>query len=193
MPLTTETIPTEWEELRALVALACGETVLVGGALRDLDNGRPVKDLDLFVLVRPLDVIHFDPAFYEAELRRVVPGLEVVEQLHAEYCDFRDEVLHVTTCRVPDFPYEVQVIFADLPHPQAAIDRVDFGICQIGWTGQELIRTPAYEADKALCSFTLLQAPTDKHRKRSRRRFERFVEKYHGWTFRDPADELVLL
>lgn len=191
MQLTADAIPADWEELRSLVELACGPTVIVGGALRDLDNNRAVKDLDLFVLVPPLLANSFDPAFYEAALRRTVPGLEVVQQLHTGYAEFRDEVFHVTTCRVAEFPYELQVIFTTLETPQAAVERVDFGMCQIGWDGEALIRTTAYYCDRATCSFTLLQAPSEHHRKRSIRRFERFVEKYPGWRFREDAVELV--
>lgn len=190
--MTDLIVPPEWEELRSLVAKACGTTLIVGGALRDLDNGVAVKDIDLFVLVPPLLRESFDPAFYEAALRCCVPGLEVTEQLHTDYCDFRDEVFHVTTCRVAGFEYDVQIIFAALDTEMEAIERVDFGLCQIGWTGAELIRSEAYDIDKACRQFTLLQCPSDYHRKRSVRRYERFLAKYPDWDFYDPSEYELL-
>lgn len=178
-------IPPEWEEIRAMVALACGPTVIVGGALRDLDNGRPVKDLDLFVLMPPILVEAFDPGFYENQLRRTVPGLEVIQQLPGSYCDFRDEVFHVITCRILDFPHDVQVIFAKLDTAMQAIDRVDFGLCQIGWDGSNLIMTAAYLRDRDNQQFSLYRAPSAHHLRRSIDRHKRFQAKYPGWRFID--------
>lgn len=179
-------VPVVWEQLRALIAAACGPTVLVGGALRDLDNGRPIKDLDFFVLVDPLSMLAWDPSFYEAQLRSTIPGLEVVQQLQTDYADFRDEVFHVTTCRVPDIPEEIQVIFAHLVAPIDAVRRVDFGLCQIGWDGTEVIKTPEYLDDQRNARFTLLTGATGYQRDRSVRRHERFRQKYVGWPMVEP-------
>src|SRR5262245_52415439 len=57
-------VPARWQEV--LLSLRAGgfpEAVIAGGALRDLDNNRPVKDVDIFVRHRDGAVELLDKAF----------------------------------------------------------------------------------------------------------------------------------
>src|SRR3569623_1528091 len=42
-------IPERWQTVLRYVQNVAPDAVIAGGALRDLDNGRPVKDIDIFV------------------------------------------------------------------------------------------------------------------------------------------------
>lgn len=42
-------IPQSWTDLLSQIQAICPSAVLAGGALRDLDHGVPVKDLDIFI------------------------------------------------------------------------------------------------------------------------------------------------
>ena len=48
--ITPADIPYEWEKmLETLHAMGAREAIIAGGALRDLENGRPVRDVDIFL------------------------------------------------------------------------------------------------------------------------------------------------
>ena len=72
-------IPQRWRD--ALTALQDGgfpEAIIAGGALRDLDNGAPVKDVDIFVKWRSNIVEDL------ATLQRALPGYEGIDETQAD-------------------------------------------------------------------------------------------------------------
>ena len=184
-------IPEIWKTLLSNIASALGPTVLAGGALRDLDNGRPVKDLDFFVKcgthANPLDDDKWGEVHRaEAALRAGVPGLEVVNRIDPEYAEaFRDEIKYVWTCTVPGVAHELQIILGSCETLKEAVDRVDFGLCMIGFDGATLYRSREYLADQAAGIFTLYRADNATNHERSLKRYKRFTEKYPGWPMQD--------
>lgn len=153
-------IPHAWAALQARLEYALGPCVLAGGALRDLDNNRPVKDLDFFVKSgRHVPSYITDNAkkaevqACEVAMRRDVPGLEITERIDPEYAEaFRDEIKFVWTCRVPGVEHDIQVILGECESLKSAVERVDFGLCMIGWDGRELYRAQEYLIDQASAS-----------------------------------------
>ena len=48
---SVDDIPSSWRELLGEIREVAPDAVIAGGALRDRDNGRPIKDLDVFVQI----------------------------------------------------------------------------------------------------------------------------------------------
>src|SRR3546814_2316422 len=79
---------------------------------------------------------------------------------------------------------EVQIVPVTTT-PKGLLERLDFGICQIGFDGTDVIRTPAYVRDRDNQTFTLIRCDNADQKERSRQRFERLSVKYPGWSFVD--------
>jgi hypothetical protein len=61
------------------------------------------------------------------------------------------------------------------------LERMDFGICLIGFNGEQVIRTAAYHADQSAKQFTLTRADSIEGTMRSLKRYDRLVQKYEDW------------
>ncbi|MBB6253042.1 hypothetical protein [Nitrospirillum iridis] len=175
--------------------------VIAGGCLRDLDNGRPIKDIDVMVtaLPPPDDILRPNSrSCVETTVARLdqllgVSGSPVVSVGGCEYVTgLSPEVLAVydySGAFGPDHPYPVQVIILDPAEmgDMRMVDRMDFGICRVAYTGGAVVKTPEYERDKTLQRFTLCREPRSAEDvDRARRRFDRLSEKYPGWIFVNP-------
>jgi hypothetical protein len=155
-------------------------SMIAGGALRDIDNERPVKDLDVFAPC----VASFD------DLRLRVAGtpqlgLHKILRIMGSYDDWgTSEVVGVLDVDGPWGPYQLIGLSTG---PETILRRLDFGICQIGHDGRRLVRTEAYFRDKADQTFTMVRCDDRNQLDRSLRRFKRLTaEKYRGWKFVDP-------
>jgi len=73
-------------------------------------------------------------------------------------------------------------------NPASIVERVDFGLCQIGFDLMGVVTTPAYEFDKANQVFTLTRAESVEGVMRSIKRYERLSQKYQGWPLQVPAE-----
>lgn len=167
------------EAVRA--ALRC-EAVIVGGMLRDHDNGASVKDIDIFCFASDGEW-NFDDC---SKALLNIPGLEISSGLQMGYIS-RDEVTFCFTCTVPGISHEVQVILCEFPDAETLRNRVDFGICQISYDGVEVFRTQQYLDDQRDKVFRLVRCDNSEDRKRSMTRFNRFQLKYPEWTFVDSS------
>lgn len=183
-------IPKEWHELLARVRTLAPDAHLAGGALRDLDNGRPIKDLDIFTRTS------VDP---EA-LERVIGTHAFSSAIDGQYTDnmiaVETAIRYVPRCTCPsmeddiislcatDHGSEINLIvlkqeYADI---EKNIRRFDFGICQIALDlGGEVVRTGAYIEDKERNEFTLRVAPNADCFGLSLKRYRRLQEKYARW------------
>ncbi|MEZ2409817.1 hypothetical protein AB6806_23785 [Bosea sp. RCC_152_1] len=174
-------IPGAWLTILAAVQTIHPEAILAGGALRDLDNGRPVKDLDIFI----------DAGRVSVGALSVLLGIDPTT-VHVQGCDF-SSCLNESDCQFSDtfscLGWEVNVIgLADMPVTLASVtERVDFGICQIGTDGVEVRKTLAYHNDKAFRRFTVCRQQSVDETDRSLRRWDRISAKYPGWTLVRPA------
>jgi len=176
-------LPAAYAATLAAVREVFPGAMIAGGALRDLDNDRPVKDLDIFAPDVPdLDLLRSRAAglLRPGALMGVMGGYESWATA---------ECVGVLDISGPLSDFQLIGLRSG---PETIIPRLDFGICQIGHTGEQLIVTPAYLADKANQTFTLVRSDDDAQRDRSVRRHERLAEKYPGWRFIDPNDPFVL-
>ncbi|MBB3693045.1 hypothetical protein [Sphingomonas sp. BK580] len=173
-------IPAAYAATLAAVREVFPGALIAGGALRDLDNGREVKDLDIFAPNVPdLDTFRALAARFGV-LLSVMGGYESWATA---------ECVGVIDLQIGDQPFQLIGLRSG---PETILPRLDFGICRIGFDGSEVIRTDEYLADQATQTFTLLRADDDAQRDRSLRRFDRLSAKYPGWKLFDPdAPDLV--
>lgn len=169
-------IPTEWAALLARIHTLAPQAVIAGGALRDLDNGRQVKDLDVFV-PQSTDMA-------ELAARVSVTHGDIVHTCPGDYIDGAHEVAFTTSfaTKRPDLIPDLNVIqLRSGCDVQSIAERVDFGLCQISWNGGFLWHTPAYAEDKKMHTFTVTRADSAEGFARTMRRYERLRQKYVGW------------
>lgn len=173
-------IPAEWVDLLQRIQAVLPSAVIAGGALRDLDNNREVKDLDIFIRgdsvqecewhLHCLREAGFEVNYNPSELTEYPEdqNLEVVVIASLETYD--------------DLP--VQLIFTNWD-TASIVDRFDYGICRLSFDGKELVRPAEYDEDKQAQVFRLRrERPTAVSMRGSIRRYARLTaEKYQGWDW----------
>ncbi|MGH6746410.1 hypothetical protein [Novosphingobium sp.] len=174
-------IPSAWAETLAHVQTVFPEAMIAGGALRDLDNGRPIKDIDIFAPNCPTS---FDETL--ELVRKLLPAPNMLHNMLGSYGTWATaECVGVFDIRAPALDYQLIC----LSSPQSSIlPRIDFGLCRIGFDGRKVTRTPEYFEDQASQKFTLLRCEDSNQLDRSRRRWERFTKKYQGWALHASDD-----
>lgn len=162
-------IPAAWAKVLRLIRTSAPSAILAGGALRDLDNHRPIKDLDIFV--------HGD-----SEIEALSAAVTLHQTFDAQYVEGTKDVSHAFKV-LSAFEDEVpEVNIVQLRDPFTAlrcIERMDFGICQIAFLGNGLVlTTPAYDHDRSHHSITLTRADSQAGYDWSIRRYHRLAKKY---------------
>lgn len=152
-------IPDQWHNTLVKFQEVDPLAMIAGGALRDLSLGRLPKDLDIFTRVLPLQDWETSDIDYE--------GMKYVEAV-------------VTYASGLDIP--VNVILHEPCSPQEMLESFDFGICQIGYNGKEMLFTPAYNWDMKYGVMTMRH--TDRY-PRSIKRYARWLDRY-DWEMRIP-------
>lgn len=166
-------VPFAWDQALRTVQTVHPEAVLAGGALRDLILGGTVKDLDIFVgpTLTNLD-----------EVLTIRYGWRRIKQCNMSYCALHVPISTVLTYSVPGLEYEVQIVqLTSLDTPHAAIARMDFAACQVGYCSpSHWVYTP--DALKDFLNRTITMREPDDHIQecRSLARAERFTDKYAG-------------
>lgn len=175
-------IPAKWKAIMSLAQEIEPRAVLAGGALRDLDNGKPVKDLDIFV------PSHSEAVFHQTvyAFSKVWDAPTVPYESFESYMTWHDRLMGVAEWELLGVPVQIIGLYlADVMwSPDGVINRVDMGICQIAWDGESFYKTPAYDVDKQTQTFTIVKRQTPNQLLRSVQRYLRLTEeKYAGWRF----------
>lgn len=185
-------IPQAWRDVLAAIRAVCPSAVLAGGCLRDRDNGRDVKDLDVFINARWLD----DAELCIYQLRE--GGFNVIFEPSDKTAYPEDQNLEVVAVAELDASalvnIPVQLIFTNWP-TERIVERFDYGICRLSFDGTSIIRPPEYDEDREARVFRLRrERPTAVAMRGSIHRYARLTsEKYAGWTWWpfEPSDELT--
>jgi hypothetical protein len=153
-------------------------TVIAGGALRDHLNGKFIKDIDVFIRTdRPSSEVLADlqTVFMEAEM-----------EFDLSYADNPD-VAAVIDLRYSVSGIPIQVILLKRGDTREDIlQRIDLGICQVGYDEDGLFCTKAFTDDFLHKTMTIVRCDSAGEYRRSIRRFERLSEKYINWTLSAP-------
>jgi hypothetical protein len=163
---------------------------LAGGAIRDFDNQRQVKDLDVF-FTETGDQFAFSAL--EDSLAKL--GYFYRTQCNGQYMDgAANEVEGTTTYLSTEGQPELNLIqLAPDFNSAGIIERVDFGLCQIGADCLGVTYTPAYEFDRTNQVLTLTRAESVDGVRRSLKRYVRLSQKYVGWELRVPEEFKALV
>ena len=173
-------VPKSWlKELQRLQSIH-RNVVLAGGALRDLDLGLPVKDLDFFIAVGDESEAH--------HLNKLMGGEEVKdwdaldEDDRRCYPDSMREVIHVADLGKKVGGKTAQLIFINWGIWNI-MDRFDYGLCQIMFDGERIKTTKAYEKDKKEKTLTVVRADSAAALASSVKRYRRWADKFpdHDW------------
>jgi hypothetical protein len=160
-------IPAAWENALRLIQTYAPSAVLAGGALRDLDNGKPVKDLDIFV-----------HGYHEIDTLRLTMRLK--QTFDAQYLEGTKDVLAAYKVLNDLECPEINIVHLRAPFTSfQCIERMDFGICQIAYLSNGMVETTAaYDADRRNHTITLMRADDQPGFDWSMRRYERLSKKY---------------
>lgn len=155
------------------------QAIIAGGAPRDILEGRPVKDIDVFVRIScdeagtkkfRQNCEEFADFFGgEAAFRPCEPGYTD----HFDLCD----VTHDGGCK-----FEVIAVYTD---PAADVHNYDFGLSQVFVTPNGIFQSPKAVEDSRAKKITYLHNPdrTTSAYYRSKARLARLREKYTDWDF----------
>lgn len=142
-----------------------------GGAVRDTVLGRPIKDIDVWILVD--DLSEFEGLLAEA-------GLQL--EFNLDYFNYRALGTSVLG-EVDGLPVQLVALRRDLcPSMETATAQFDFGLCQISYDGVGLFPTSAFITDMLNNTMTLDLSRPGVDEARSRARYERLKEKYPEFT-----------
>src|ERR1700682_1757079 len=121
-------LPEAWLDTMSRVRSVLPSAYLAGGALRDLDNGKPVKDLDVFFTEEAYNIAALEDGLAKQ-------GYFYNSRCAGQYMtDAAGEVDGTTTYVNTDGLPELNLIqLAPSFNPASIVERVDFGLCQIGF------------------------------------------------------------
>lgn len=156
------TIPDKWVELLKQLQVEDPSAVLAGGAIRDLYlRKKPIKDLDFFVK-KPLGF----PQFKNQPPEKCYEGSTPYVQDIYYYPDAAPLPINVVVGYGYESTYQL-------------IETFDFGLCQIAFDGNRIIKTWQFEQDHYRQVMTLYLGERQGHRREaSIARFERWRDKY---------------
>ena len=174
-------IPETWKRALRDVRRVFPEALLVGGALRDRDNGVGVKDLDIFIEASQdrLDAVIEAQAVISKELGWTTELIDT--SVYAEWFG-TNRILGLLRVKLPSMP-TIELIFCSFPStPEELFDRVDFGSSQIAFDGTVIYKTENYEYDRRRKLFRLVTEASDEQMVRRLERWARLKEKYPKWS-----------
>lgn len=190
-------VPTEWTKLIRAIRSVHPEALMCGGALRDLEHGRPVKDLDIFVKAPVKTPLIADALgiSLENDIHLLVPEAaaeylkmrEVVEVYDVDYAGvWTQKLSEIGFAIKTEPPLQVIGLSIDIT-PSAVMKRVDFGLSQITYDGNQVNRSAEYLADSGNWTFTVTTCENKDDAKRTYKRFQRIGgDKYKGWKLAVP-------
>lgn len=173
------TIPARWTSILKSIQEVTPSAHIAGGAIRDLINDKPIKDVDIFVPAEAPSG-HLDSALDRH-------GLLFVREVPHPY--FTHSPVVDSSLEYTDgdyYSYEtlaVNIIRLNQPKLNVIdnLNAFDFGICRAGYDGNEVFITDAFKHDLARKQFTLLHCNTEEQFANSMRRYARLKEKYADW------------
>lgn len=179
-------LPAAWAVTMERIRSSLPSAYLAGGAIRDFDNQRPVKDLDVFFTEGKHT---YSTAHLEDSLAKL--GYFYKSECPGQYMDgAANEIEGTSTYVSTEGQPELNLIqLAPDFNPASIIERVDFGLCQIGYDRMKVVeRTLAYDFDRTNQCLTLTRAESVDGVARSLKRYHRLSQKYVGWQLRVPNE-----
>jgi len=169
--ITEIKMPQIWLDTLGQIQTQWPLATFAGGALRDLDLGRPIKDVDIFIPFDNDAQIKLDKILpvrvYEEEHNPDSSGL-AVGSAHCHYVFWLN-----------GWKFEVTQKINGISSTTDVIENFDLGICRICLIDGQIYRSPEYVRDVANKTFTIVRETGGNelsHAERIRNK------KYLGWT-----------
>jgi hypothetical protein len=138
-------------------AYAC----VAGGALRDLDHDKPIKDIDIFLCCKYSP--HYRsrhkyakdpktaPYSYLADIQKIYG--RAVKSIGTKYGNvWKHNIELLNVVNIEHKPFPLQYIFytnmEGRPGPSSLLSSFDINFCKILFDGKKIIRTPEYKEDR---------------------------------------------
>ena len=177
---TDLTIPSAWRAALGAVQSVVPQAVLAGGALRDRDNGKKVKDLDIFLPVS-------ENTWYDLDtVCRAMTKMDFEATISESkmYPQSDNRIVGVVDVKYVGAP-PLQLIVGEWGRSINDLFQLfDFGICQIAFDGRDIHRSKDYAIDLRDKKFRLVTPRTTQSFEQSVERFARLKhEKYQDWKF----------
>lgn len=170
------TIPQEWLDVLKEVQVVFPGAVIAGGALRDLFNGKPIKDVDIFI---PTD----DPNTFE-DIWDMFAGENIELSKHTKYGvktvpeDHDRDLYAIFNLKRTDWQYDLILCTFDA----CKVETFDINICQISHDGKRIHMTDDYLLGVLT---NTLQIMNINRTDRNKARMERLHTKYPEFTIKE--------
>lgn len=189
-------LPAEWLQVLRAFQIEALEAVIAGGALRDTFNGKPVKDVDIFLKTRGSEKKNrrfLENVFKAMNIKiaaRYVDVYNIAEERRPIVLEKQGvwpmQTRVMESWKVIAGPQKTKynIIFVDGTLAQTSkaefatqlINRFDFGFCQIAYNGETFITTPAFKGDVVAKRISqVVENPS------SVEHLQRLVKKYPDW------------
>ena len=179
-------IPESWRAALACIQEVLPSAVMAGGCLRDRDNGRAVKDIDIFAHG------YGESDLWDAHAALKAHGLALEDiDMEKMYPVDGAELIGVIDVRQGPWPLALPVqIIMTTWDTDKIVQRFDYGICRIAFDGQKITRSDDYLLDKHNKVFRLVRERTAEQLEASVMRYARLSPKYEGWPFKAYISEI---
>ena len=152
------------------------EAIIAGGFLRDLYFGKAFKDIDIFV-ANPVGYI--SPAFTrDSKYDMTYSTDSEISEVEKLWYDTIETVINYSS------PIEVNIICVPSGNLTARVQEHDFDFCQVYTDGKQIYGAEILQQVQQTKQITLVQCENTKQLERSLRRWDRFQEKYPGFTLK---------
>jgi hypothetical protein len=192
-------IPAEWRKvLEHFQDKGAKEAMIAGGALRDLFNGRAIKDVDIFMPTRGSKRKNraflkevFKAAGLNVEKQTIGCGYSLsMEEFPDPASDLlpRDGKTESWMVIAGPRQTEYNVVFTEhsFKYPDDLLSAFDFGLCQIGYDGKKITRKTAYEDAVREKKISLCQK-----NRTSLDHLQRIMKKYPDWKLCNESLKLL--
>lgn len=183
-------VPKAWDDIYKQVKEQYPDALMAGGCLRDLENHRPVKDIDIFVCVpkvrdnRDWDSFETGTIFNPVTIKGYTPNEAAVETSFAP-----DNTIKAATVyeSADGLPVNIIYVHSDI-EPRDRLDNFDFGFNKIGYDGNTVFAHTDYSDDVLHRRMTLRRIENSEQVIKSLQRAQKFQEKYHKWNVVIPGE-----
>lgn len=177
-------IPQDWCDALATIQTHFPEAVIAGGALRDHLTGRPVKDVDVFISSSHMTQNEVACVLAFLFQREVIV---IIGEGAADYVACLSEIsFTLETTTALGMPLQIIAMTGEITLDRM-VERIDFGICRVGFDGKTLFRHTDFFLDAMAHQFTLRTNTDPARYPRSVARYERLQAKFPGWPMVVPA------
>jgi hypothetical protein len=154
------------------------EAIIAGGFLRDLYFGKEFKDVDIFV-ANPIGFISGSFVKDSSYDMTYSTDSEISEVQKLWYTDWDLEDGDMVF-----YKFEVNVICVPSGNLTARVQEHDFDFCQVWTDGKEIHGVEILHQVQQTKKVTLVQCENSRQLERSLRRWDRFQEKYPGFSLK---------